>query len=297
MMMAFFLLQPVSVVRLLAAVVLLFVLVAFTLAQSPASQQEQEQLRRTFSVVTPAQLTVENLKGTIHVAGTDGDKVTVNVHKKFRGSEKERKRWMAETKIDLQNDPGHVSVKVEYPDRNCEDTCRSGLSTYTAWVELDIEVPHQMSVQLNGHKPDITVASIQGDIMINSHKSPIQVRSCRGSVEIKTFKESVELKDVAITGTMDIRNDKGTVTIEAKSLGKEVRLETDKGTITLRMPAGTGADVDFVGGKNSSFHSAFPVAGSTVGRSVREIHGTIGQGGTTMRLRANKGSIELEAAP
>lgn len=275
----------------------MFVLFALAaLAEGPASQPEEERLQRTFSIVPPAKLTVENLKGTIHVTGTNGDKVVVNVRKKFRGSEKERRRWMAETKVDFQNDPGHVNVRVEYPDRNCDDSCGSGFSSSTASVELEIEVPHQISAQLYGHKPEITVASIEGDININSHKSPIEVRSSSGSIEIKTFKDSVKLTDVAITGILDVSNDKGTVNIEAKSLGKEVRLETNKGTIILKMPGGTGADVDFVGSKNSSFHSSFPIAGARAGHSVREIHGTIAQGGTKMRLRANKGSISLESS-
>ncbi|HEY3770460.1 MAG TPA: hypothetical protein VGN44_17435, partial [Candidatus Angelobacter sp.] len=54
-----------------------------------------------------------------------------------------------------------------------------------------------------------------------------------------------------------------------------------------------GMDVDFEGGRHSSFHSDFAMTTRTGSRDD-SIRGTINQGGTRLRLRSEKGSVSLE---
>jgi hypothetical protein len=98
---------------------------------------------------------------------------------------------------------------------------------------------------------------------------------------------------VNLRGPLEIKSYKADAEIEARSLGDSVALENEKGSIVLRVPANAGLDVDFDGGRRSSFHSDFAMASQT-GSYDRSVRGKINQGGTRLRLRTEKGTISLE---
>jgi hypothetical protein len=266
------------------------------LAWSQTSEGQEERFARTFTVNPGSTLIVENFKGTIHVTGSDTKQVVVNVEKKFEGKDADRNWWMANTRVTFENDPSRVRVAVQYPNSNCFLGCDdSEHSEYTASVELTIQVPKHTNLNLSGHKPDMKVSSIEGDLHIHSHKSPIDIESTTGSIDIATYKESVRLRDVSIRGPLRLTMQKGEATIEAKTLGDEVNIETEKGSVVLEVPRTAGLTVDYTGGRRSNFHSDLPIT-STAGFRSNEMRGTINGGGTHLRLRTEKGSFSLESA-
>ena len=151
--------------------------------------------------------------------------------------------------------PSDVAVEVKYPQWNC--TFCWGDHDYTAQVDLEIRVPRQINVTLESYKPDIKVASVQGDIRIKSYKSPITIDSTTGAIRIDTYKDTVKLNNVTLRGPLEIKSYKADTEISAKALGETANLESDKGTIVLRVPQNAGLDVDYEGGRHSSFHSDF----------------------------------------
>lgn len=271
-------------------------ILALTLTMSAARAQaagsQEERFQRTFAVNPGSTLVVDNHKGLIHVTGSGSNQVVVNVYKNFSGSDSTRKWWMAETQVNFHNDPNRVEIGVEYPNMSCFFFCSDNDGNYWGVVELTIQVPRQTNVELRGHKPEMTISSIQGYIRINSYKSPIEIRSTTGAIHVNTYKDSVKLTNVDIRGTLDLKTYKGDALIEAKSLGNEATLETEKGNVVLRVPQNTGLDVDFSGNRRSSFRSDFPIAAE--GNFARSFRGTINQGGTRLHLRTGKGSISLE---
>ncbi len=158
---------------------------------------------------------------------------------------------------------------------------------------MEIRVPRQINVRLESYKPDIKVASIQGDIRVNSYKSPIEIDSTTGAIRIDTYKDTIKLRNVTVRGPLEVKSYKADVEIDARSLGDTAWLENAKGSIVLRVPANTGLDVDFEGGRHSSFHSDFPM-NSRTGSHEGSFRGTINQGGTRLRLRTEKGSVSVE---
>jgi hypothetical protein len=280
---------PVSRLSLLLAA-----LTICAFAQTPDSQPQDTHFTRSFNANSGSALVVENYKGAIHVTGTSSNQVTVTVDKKFEGSDKDRKWWMENTRISFDNESSRVRVKVEYPNNNCILSCSEDEhSDYTAWVELTIAVPRKTNLDIDGYKPDIKLASLDGDIHIKSYKAPIDIASTIGGIEISTYKESVHLHDVSIRGNLRLKMEKGDATIEAKNLGNEADIETGKGNVVIRLPRGAGVTVDYSGNRRSSFHSDLPIA-STAGFRSDEMRGTINGGGTQLRLRTDKGSISIE---
>lgn len=255
-------------------------------------QQTEDHFQRTFTIQPGATLVVDNHKGLIKVTGSDGNQVVVNVLKKFEGSAKDRTWWMSNTQLHFTNSSDRVEVSVEYPNCNCSNVNWGSHDEYEASVELTIQVPRSINVELQGHKPVMNISSINGSIHITSHKSPIEVESTTGAIHIETYKETVQLKNVAIRGTLDLQIAKGDASIEAKSLGDRVNLETEKGTIVLKAPANTKMTLDYSGGRRSNFHSDFAIAAEA--GSSSSVRGTINGGGTQVHLRSEKGSISLE---
>jgi len=254
-----------------------------------AQAQEPEHFQKTFTVAPGATLNVENYKGTIHVAAAEGSQVVIDVQKRFEGSESDRKWWMANVKVDFSNDPHQVKVKVEYPNQDCMFCFE--LHDYTAQVELEIHVPRQINIAVDGYKPDIRVSNVQGDIAIKSYKAPMVIEGTTGAIHVNTYKDTIRLRNVTIRGSLEVKSYKADTEISARDLGQSAVLETEKGDITLRVPESAGLDVDYSGGRRSSFHTDFNLTvGSGSGENVR---GTINGGGTKLRLRTERGSVTL----
>lgn len=279
-------------IRKAAYIVAIAIMLALVAARSwsQTAEAQQEHFQRSFPVNPGATLAVENYKGTIHVAATNSNQVTVDVHKRFDGSEQDRKWWMENVKINFHNDPGRVEVKVDYPTRTCVMCWET--HDYTAAVELEIGVPRQINVKLDGYKPDIKVSGIQGDLTIKSYKAPMLVEQTSGAIHIDTYKDSLRLRDVTIRGTLAVKSYKADAEISALSLGQSAEVSNEKGSIVVRVPANAGFTVDFEGGRHSSFSTDFALRAGT-GYSGREVHGDINQGGAKLRLRTVKGSVEL----
>lgn len=272
---------------------LVFALCAELLFVLPAlGQQTEDHFQRSFNVQPGATLGVDNHKGLIRVTGSDTNQVTVNVLKRFDGSSKDRAWWMSNTHVNFTNSPDRVEVSVKYPTCDCSNSSWNAHDEYEAAVELTIQVPRKVNVELKGHKPAMNISGINGDIRITSYKSPIELQSTSGAIHIQTFKETVQLKDVSIRGVLDVQMTKGEASVEAKNLGERVNLETGKGSIVLKVPENVGMNLDYSGGKRSNFHSDFAIAAETGSGSA--VRGTINGGGTQVHLRSEKGSISLE---
>lgn len=277
-------------VYIIAIAVLLAVVASESPGQSAAPEAQQEHFQRTFTVNQEANVAVENYKGTIHVAGSDGNRVVIDVHKRFEGSDSDRKWWMENVKVNFRNDPRRVEVKVEYPTRTCVFCWQN--NDFTAGVELEIRVPRQTHLQIDGYKPDMKVSGIQGDLSIKSYKAPVLIESTSGPIHIDTYKGTVRLRDVAVRGALWVKSYKADTEISATSLGDSADLETYKGSIVVRVPASAALNVDFEGGRRSSFSTDFALTSST-GFSGREVRGTVNHGGSNLRLRTEKGSVQL----
>jgi hypothetical protein len=285
--------KPITRFSLLAvaATVLMALSTAPVSAQNSADQKS-ERFQRTFNLNSAGTLVVDNYKGVIHVSGTDGNQVVVDVYKRFDGNSTDRKWWMDNVEVNFHNDGGKVEVAVKYPNQACLFCWNN--HDYTASVELEIKVPRQTNVRVESYKPDIRISRIKGDIRINSYKSPITLESTTGGIRIDTYKETINLRDVTVIGTLDVKSYKADTDIRARSLGDNLNVETEKGSIILRLPRNAGFDVDFSGGRRSSFQSDFPLATQTGSRWDHDVRGTVNQGGAHLRLRTERGSVSLE---
>jgi hypothetical protein len=286
---------PALVLRRPFAFTLIAGLIMLAMALPAAlAQQPEEKFQRSFTLNPGGTLRVENYKGTIHVTGSSTSQVVVNVVKRFEGgSESDRKWWMENTKVNFSNDSSRVAVKVDYPSWSCVFCWTE--HDFTDAVELEIQAPLRTNLDLDGFKPDIRIASVQGDVRIKSYKAPMTIESTTGAIHIDTYKDVIRLKNVAARGALDVHSFKADTEIDVKSLEGSARLETDKGRIVLRVPRDLGLDIDYSGGRRSGFHSDFPLnvqAGERWGH--QDVRANINSGGAHVVLRTEKGSVSIE---
>lgn len=269
----------------------LLAITATVYAQAGNNDAQQDRFQRTFTVSPGATVSIENYKGTIHVTGTDSNQVTVDVHKVFEGSSSDRKWWMENLKINFTNSPDRVRVKVEYPTM----TCLFCWQNWESSVELELRVPRQVNVDLDGYKPDIKVSGIRGDIYVKSYKAPMLIESTTGSIRIDTYKETLKLRGISITHDLSVKSYKADVDVDARSLGQSARVESYKGDTVLRVPGDAGIELDFDGGRRASFRSDFALSSNT-GYSGNKVRAKINNGGTRLHLQTERGTVELRKA-
>jgi hypothetical protein len=257
------------------------------------SQPSDEKIQRSFAANPGATLRVENYKGTIHIAGADTQQLTATAIKRFSGSEGDRKWWMENTKVDFENSGDRFEIKVSYPTQT--SSCwLCWEHDYVAEVDLEIQVPRRINLDLSGYKPDMRISSVQGSIRIKSYKAPMTIESTNGSIFIDTYKDTIRLKNVAVHGGLEVKSYKADAEIDARALDGPSRLETYKGNVVLRVPGDIGLEVDYSGTRRGAFHSTFPLSVDTNGRYRSNFRGTINKGGTPLILRTGRGSVSLE---
>lgn len=268
--------------------------ITFPALLTAQNQASDEKIQRSFSASPSSTLHVENYKGTIHVTGSDSSQVTVNAVKRFLGSESERKWWMENTKVDIRSFGDRIEVDVHYPSQNWTCWICWDDHNYQAEVDLEIQTPRHINVDLNGYKPDIKIFSVQGSIRIKSYKAPMTVESTSGSIFIDTYKDTIRLRNVAVHGGLEVKSYKADAEIEARALDGTTRVETYRGSTILRVPGDLGLDVDFSGNRRGSFHTNLPMALQTSSRYGSELRGTINKGGTPLILKTGRGSVVVE---
>jgi len=285
--------QNKRAIAYIIAILGLLALMVPTLRSQTAGNDQAEHFQRSFNLSTGGTLSVDNYKGTIHVTGSDTNQVSVDVNKHFSGgNDSDRKWWMENTKVNFNNVSDRVTIEVKYPQQNCV-FCWSSFSSYEDEVDLEIRVPRQVNIDLDGYKPDIKVASIQGNVKIKSYKAPITIESTTGAIHVDTYKETIKLHNVNLRGPLQVSSYKADAEIDARSLGDSVLIESHKGDTVLRVPANAGLEVDYEGSRHASFRSEFPMA-SRSGSFNDSFRGTINQGGTHVRLRTERGSVSIE---
>src|SRR5581483_2903811 len=236
----------------LFATLAIIAMVSATMMYAPAAAAQSNRSEETFERILPlssgGQFSVENYKGRIEIIASNQNQVKVDVKKYVVGSESSRQRWMRDVTVDFTQSSNHAGVRVRYPNHNCAFFCDDN-DIDESGVELRIQVPRSVNLQIDGYKPDMLIRGTQGDLRINSYKSEMQIEHIQGPIHIETYKERIEMRDVDVQGRLYIKTYSGEVDADLTNIGTDVTLDTYKGDVTLRIPDRTGLDVDFSDGR------------------------------------------------
>lgn len=235
------------------------------------------------------EIEVDNIWGSIEVAGTDGDTVQMDVDESYHAeSERTLERAKKEFTLNISQGSGSLKAEAKYPE--CEgwswNCSHSGDYPYAVEMNFRIQVPHNSDLTLktvNGH--EIRVHDVNGTFSIHSVNGGITMDRISGSGTARSVNGPIK---VAFS-----RNPAGD-----SSFG------TVNGSVTLRFPKDLSADFQFrtfSGSIDSDFavlaDSAAPQANrhgtAFYFRTNAVAGGRVGSGGPAVRVENLNGDIHI----
>jgi DUF4097 and DUF4098 domain-containing protein YvlB len=307
----------------LAAMALVAVLVA---APALAEQKFEEKFEKTVPLSKTGTLYLSNVSGDIEILTWKDAQVKIEALKVSKADTLDKaKENMAQVTIEVANEADRVSVETKTPKRTGGFW---GGDSINVSVDYKIWIPEQAAVEVKSVSGDVKVApiggkakvdsvsgnvglrgaagaeiklvsgdleieNVAGDAFIKAVSGNIDVTRIKGSIEADAVSGDIVLKDVSEAQTVDIKTVSGNVTYSGDlKVGGRYELKTHSGDVRMTIPAGSGFDLEantFSGDIETDFE--ITVSGKI---SPREIHGTVGKGGTTLVLKSFSGNVDLK---
>lgn len=214
-------------------------------------------------------LVLDGMRGTVHLTGTDRTTADLSFVRRGRGPDRASARSVAEA--------------IAITESGTESTY-----TYTLTAEEDEDYA---AVDVRGRVPRATALRIDrlsGAVRIDSVEGPLTIEHEHGSVAIQAAAAPVDV---------GIQNGDVQVDFRAVPAGDDSRLQTANGDMQVRVPPRASFEIDaqtdvgVIRTQGLSFTSERFAPVNAGARYVAQL----GQGGPTIELRTQNGSITLRA--
>jgi len=241
---------------------------------------------------------IGNANGRTRVVGEERDDIEVRAHKNARAESPEAaRRLLDQIQVTAQEVGGVLELEVEIPRR----WNRHG------YVHLEVRLPREIEVSVHSSNGKLCLEGLRRSLSARSSNGAINVADVVGDIELYTSNAKVscgrtcgrlvarssngkiELDDHR--GSVDASTSNGLIHACLDALGKEgVLLATSNGRILLELPAEVDADLD-MRVDNGVIRNDRPLHHRS-GANGR-VRGTLGRGGSLIKLRTSNGSISL----
>lgn len=217
-----------------------------------------------------ARVEINGVNGHIIATPSAGDEVIVDAVKSGRRSDP--------TKVRIQTieDSDGITICAVYP--GIGNSCEPGDKYHSHTHNNDVEVEFTVKIPTNAR---FHARTVNGGVEISGLRGPVKATTVNGNVTLET------------TGPGSANTVNGSVraTIGKPDPSEDLEFETVNGSVSVIMPANVNANLEG-STVNGSISSDFPVTIS--GKwGPRNMHGTIGKGGPTLRMSSVNGSIHL----
>lgn len=299
---------------------------AFVAAPAMAEEKYQENFAKTEALAKNGKFYLNNISGRIEIATWKEAQVKIEATKTSKASSMAKaKENAAQVTIEVTKETDLVRVETKYPKRSGGFW---GGDSINVSVDYKVWVPDQAAVELRSVSGDVMVAplggmakigcvsgdvdlkgaagadvdlvsgeltleNIVGDVYLKAVSGDIRATGVKGSIEVEAVSGDIELRDVSEAQTVSAKSVSGGITYSGKiKAGGRYELKAHSGDVRMTIPADSTFDFEantFSGSIDSDFE--IQVVGKI---SPREIHGTVGKGGATIKLKSFSGSIDLK---
>jgi hypothetical protein len=258
-----------------------------------------ETIEKKFTVSSPAQLHLNNIRGSVEIhPGEDGLILVTAIKQTHTGDEK---RTVIEIK---QESDGIVKAATRFPDGGWNWL----FGSQPCEVDYVVKVPRHCSLKVNGVSNMILAEGFEGAASLNSVSGDITLRDLTGFIRIHTVSGNVDGE--RLTGTLDMDTVSGDVTLKESTLssinGNSVSGDMDihtplaegpygfksvSGDVRLSMPPETRCmgELHSVSG---DLVSAFPITGSSHRHGTQTVN--VQSGGVLISLKSVSGDLSLD---
>lgn len=198
----------------------------------------ERSFNKSFDVAPNARFSLDCFKGEIKIR--TGDVSTIQVNARIypdEGPDSDLKY----VSIDTSSASGYVRIEVEYDadsmsrtrrgEDNSSGILRNWSGTSLPFVDFDIVVPRDASLDLESHKSTFDVEAPAGAVRIETHKGTGTIKGVRNDFELSTHKGRFDV-EIDKLADLEIDTHKGDVDVvihDARDFS--LRGETDSGKL------------------------------------------------------------------
>ena len=258
-----------------------------------------ENIEKTFSVTSPARLSVSNIRGSVEIHPGEEGVIQVTAIKQPHSGDEKR------TEIEFtQEADGTVKVATRFPDGGWNWM----FGSHPCEVDYVVKAPRQCSLKLNGVSNTVLVEGFEGDVNVNSVSGEIKLRTLTGSVRIHTVSGDADGERIA--GSLDLDTVSGDVrlkesalsSIKANTVSGDMRIRTSlaegpydfksvSGDVRLTMPPDTHCTGE-LHSVSGDLVSAFPTTGYSRHHGSQTVN--VQGGGVKIFLHSVSGDLSLD---
>ena len=290
------------------ATILVAALALLTLAAPVLAGSEIDETR---DVNRDALISVDNLAGSITITGWDRDQVEIKGTLDKKAEE-----------LRIDGDRDKLSIEVAYPKRKnlnvrkgsvleirVPRNCRLELEG----VSCDIDVSDFQgrieagtisgAVRVTGDTESVDVATVSGDVSVESETDAVEIESISGFVEVRGVRESLEIS--MISGEVEVHAGElktfrfncvsGDLELTAApASGADWEIEGHSGDLTLRLPADLSAEFD-IELFSGDLHNEFGPEARRTSKFApgKELRFTAGGGDASVEISSFSGDVRL----
>jgi DUF4097 and DUF4098 domain-containing protein YvlB len=189
--------------------------------------------------------------------------------------------------ITVKTVAGNVQVDGEVDDSNVSDV--TGTLEFNAGYNGNVQISHVgQHLHFKSVRTDLQLAKLDGDISMGH--GDIRANSLAGPVKLNTRSNEVHFEDVS--GDVEVDNRNGIVAIRAKAPLGNIDVNNVRGGIEIEMPPAAGFKLDAQSKNGNIDVNDFSVSVDNQ-RQDATARATVGKGGPDIRLRTDRGTIQI----
>lgn len=277
--------------------------------------------QRDFDAAGLRVLRVENPRGVTRVEPSADGRVHLVAHKLVRASGADRERLARDTQVEAGREGDAIAVRVRYPQgpalRITFFELFSGLETPRVQVEITVQVPSGLEVDLRSSSGDLQTRGLAGTQRLATTSGDILVEEASGTVTANATSGDIEASGLALarirsasgdigvsgaTRTLVINTTSGNIQVDGardslriESVSGDIDLDGAAGPVTLGTTSGEVQARGVVGPLVASTSSGDLDLGTTPGFSRAEVSSVSGD--VTLDVpRTFAGAVELQTS-
>jgi DUF4097 and DUF4098 domain-containing protein YvlB len=189
--------------------------------------------------------------------------------------------------VTVKDVTGNVQIDGSVNDGNISDV--RGSVDFNAGYNGNLQLARVSSqLHLKSVRTDLQLARLEGEI--NMGHGDLRASSLSGPVKLNTRSNDVHLEDVS--GEVQVENRNGVVELKAKAPLGAIDISNVHGGIELDLPGNANFRVDAQSRSGNIDVSDFSLNVDNSGRDGTA-RGSVGKGGPDIRLRADRGTIQI----
>jgi hypothetical protein len=191
----------------------------------------QETTERTFSVPSPARLTVSNVRGAVTIAPGEPGRIAVTAVKHTHTGNADRTRLELEQSAD-----GSVTIAARFDS----DFMFFFLNRQPCRVDFTIRVPPSASVvHVGGVSSSVEMSGLSGEFDVHTVSGDVILRDLAGMLKLNSVSGGVRGERLALSAPLDVETVSGEVHLRECNL-PAARGRTVSGDVMLQTPLGDG---------------------------------------------------------